>query len=107
MQDGFSRFLFECRGMLRLDLEPKIRSFRRLFRTYGLPARIRTDNGHPFSSIAIAALSQLSVWWISLGIQPELIEPGKPQQNGRHEPTGGDSQTGQSLRTRYPSKSPL
>jgi transposase InsO family protein len=85
VQDGYSRFLLECRGMLRLDLEATIRSFRRLFQTFGLPSRIRTDNGHPLASTAIAGLSQLSVWWISLGIEPELIEPGKPQQNGRHE----------------------
>jgi hypothetical protein len=71
--------------MLRLDLQATMRRFRHLFHTYGLPQRIRTDNGHPFASTAIAGLSQLSVWWISLGILPELIEPGKPQQNGRHE----------------------
>lgn len=62
-----------------------MRRVRHLFREFGLPRRIRTDNGHPFASTAIAGLSQLSVWWISLGISPELIEPGKPQQNGRHE----------------------
>jgi len=53
--------------------------------TYGLPSRIRTDNGVPFASNALARLSQLSVWFIKLGIYPELIEPGKPQQNGVHE----------------------
>ncbi len=85
VQDGHSRFLLACRGMLRLDLQATVRRFRYLFREFGLPQRIRTDNGHPFASTAIARLSQLSVWWISLGILPELIEPGKPQQNGRHE----------------------
>jgi len=57
----------------------------RLFKENGLPNRIRSDNGTPFASTAIARLSQLSVWWIRLGIYPELIEPGKPQQNGSHE----------------------
>ena len=52
---------------------------------YGLANRIRTDNGVPFASSALARLSQLSVWFIKLGIYPELIEPGKPQQNGVHE----------------------
>ncbi len=52
---------------------------------FGLPQRIRTDNGHPFASNAIARLSKLSVWWVTLGIIPEFIEPGKPQQNPRHE----------------------
>lgn len=85
VEDGYTRFLLECRGMLKLDLEATIRSFRRLFQEYGLPKRIRTDNGHPFASTAIAGLSQLSVWWIELGIAPERIEAGKPQQNGRHE----------------------
>ena len=59
--------------------------FRELFRAYGLPARIRTDNGIPFATSALGRLSQLSVWWIKLGILPELIEPAHPQQNGRHE----------------------
>jgi len=59
--------------------------FRRLFREYGLPNQIRTDNGSPFASMALARLSWLSVWWIKLGILPDLIEPASPQQNGRHE----------------------
>ena len=50
-----------------------------------MPLRIRSDNGAPFASTALARLSQLSAWWVRLGILPELIEPGKPQQNGRHE----------------------
>lgn len=85
IQDGHTRFLLECRAMHRLSLEATQRSFTRVFRSFGLPRRIRTDNGHPFASTAIAGLSQLSIWWISLGILPEYIEPGKPQQNGRHE----------------------
>ena len=59
--------------------------FTRLFHEYGLPQRIRTDNGVPFASNALARLSTLSVWWIKLGIYPEQIERGKPQQNGKHE----------------------
>jgi putative transposase len=85
IKDGYSRFLLDCRGMLLLDLQATMRRFRHLFREFGLPERIRTDNGHPFSSRALAGLSQLSVWWIDLGIRPEFIEPGRPQQNGRHE----------------------
>lgn len=85
IQDGHTRFLFEIRGMDSPEQAGTIRSFTRLFRKFGLPKRIRTDNGPPFASTAIAGLSQLSVWWISIGILPELIEPGKPQQNGRHE----------------------
>ena len=85
VQDGYSRFLFDCRGMLRLDLEATMRRFRRLFREFGMPERIRTDNGTPFASRALGRLSRLSIWWVMHGITPELIEPGKPQQNGRHE----------------------
>ncbi len=51
----------------------------------GLPRRIRTDNGSPFAAHTLGRLSKLSAWWIRLGIFPERIEPGKPQQNGRHE----------------------
>jgi putative transposase len=57
----------------------------KVFREYGLPERIRTDNGVPFATVALARLSSLSAGWTRLGIVPELIEPGKPQQNGRHE----------------------
>jgi len=85
IQDGYSRFLLECKGFLSPSLDATMRVFMRVFRTYGLPDRIRTDNGIPFASMALARLSRLSAWWVQLGVTPELIEPGKPQQNGRHE----------------------
>jgi hypothetical protein len=66
-------------------MEKTFRYFTTVFHSYGLPNRIRTDNGTPFASNALARLSQLSVWFIKLGIYPELIEPGEPQQNGIHE----------------------
>jgi putative transposase len=59
--------------------------FTRLFKEYGLPKRIRTDNGVPFATTTLARLSKLSAWWLRLGVMPQFIEPGKPQQNGRHE----------------------
>jgi putative transposase len=55
------------------------------FREYGLPEAIRTDGGVPFYNLGPASLTLLSVWWIKLGIVPERIAPGRPQQNGRHE----------------------
>ncbi|MFG0611292.1 integrase core domain-containing protein, partial [Delftia sp. WSY_14] len=61
------------------------RSFEQVFRQYGLPERIRSDNGPPFATTGVAGLSRLAIWWIRLGIRPERIERGKPQQNGRHE----------------------
>lgn len=85
VQDAYSRYLLACDGLDGPRLEPTQTVFRRLFRTYGLPERIRSDNGQPFASCALGRLSQLSVWWLRLGIRPELIEPASPQQNGRHE----------------------
>jgi len=83
--DGFSRFLFDCRGLHGTAVLPAKAAFTRIFKEYGLPERIRSDNGVPFATNTLARLSTLSAWWIHLGITPELIEPGKPQQNGRHE----------------------
>ena len=83
--DMHSRYLFDCDAHNAISLEHTKRCFTRLFREYGLPLRIRTDNGVPFASNALARLSTLSVWWVKLGIYPEQIEPGKPQQNGKHE----------------------
>ena len=83
--DGHSRHLFSCKGMLSPSHKPVKKEFKRLFKKYGLPKYIRTDNGNPFASVALGRLSRLSVWWIRLGVLPELIEPGCPQQNGIHE----------------------
>jgi len=83
--DGFSRYLIGCQGLLTTECASAKTVFEKVFREFGLPDRIRTDNGVPFATVSLARLSSLSAWWIQLGILPELIEPGKPQQNGRHE----------------------
>jgi transposase InsO family protein len=83
--DGFSRYLFACQGLGSTSVAESKPVFTRIFKEYGLPRRIRTDNGVPFATNALARLSSLSAWWVRLGVLPELIEPGKPQQNGRHE----------------------
>jgi putative transposase len=83
--DSYSRYLIGCQGLLSTETLGAKEVFTRLFKKYGLPAAIRSDNGTPFASTALGRLSSLSVWWIRLGIRPELIEPGKPQQNGQHE----------------------
>ena len=83
--DNYSRYLLECRGLEGTRLEPTKAVFTRLFKEYGLPRRIKTDNGVPFAAPTLGRLSRLSVWWLRLGVLPELSEPGKPQQNGRHE----------------------
>jgi transposase InsO family protein len=85
VSDLASRYVLGVDAHPGISLERTFADFRRLFETYGLPNRIRTDNGVPFASSALGRLSQLSVWFIKLGIYPELIEPGKPQQNAVHE----------------------
>ena len=82
--DAFSRYLLCCRAV-RPDYAGCRGEFERLFREYCLPQVLLSDNGPPFASLAAGGLSRLSVWWIKLGITPVRIEPGKPQQNGRHE----------------------
>jgi transposase InsO family protein len=83
--DGNSRFLLGCQGFLSPCLRDTKKAMTTTFRNYGLPSIIRSDNGTPFASSAIGRISKLSVWWIKLGIYPELIEPAHPEQNGRHE----------------------
>jgi transposase InsO family protein len=83
--DAYSRFLLRCQAAKHPDTWYTKPLFEATFREYGLPERIRIDNGAPFASVGIGGLSELSVWWIKLGIRPERIEPGKPSQNGRHE----------------------
>jgi putative transposase len=83
--DGYSRFLLGCHALSSTRVAEAKPVFTRLFKAFGLPKRIRTDNGVPFATNTLGRLSQLSAWWVRLGILPECIEPGKPQQNGRHE----------------------
>jgi putative transposase len=85
VQDMHSRFLLGCQARLDVSIAGARPVFVRLFREFGLPERIRSDNGAPFGSNALGRLSQLSVWFIRLGITPEFIEPANPQQNGKHE----------------------
>ena len=83
--DHASRYLLACEGLEGTRGRESRRVFDALFRAYGLPRRIRTDNGVPFATTGPGGLSRLAIWWIRLGIYPERIKPGKPQQNGRHE----------------------
>lgn len=85
ISDNASRYLLVCQGMYRPTAQGVWSPFERVFREYGLPLAMRTDNGIPFASTALGALTRLSIWFIKLGISPERIAPGKPQQNGRHE----------------------
>lgn len=84
--DHASRYLLACEALETTQERYAFTTFERVFRDFGLPRGIRTDNGVPFASPnALFNLSRLSVWWLRLGIAIERIEPGQPQQNGRHE----------------------
>jgi transposase InsO family protein len=84
--DYRSPYLLACEGLESTKETGAFSVFERVFREFGLPAAIRTDNGIPFASPhSLFGLSRLSVWWLRLGIGIERIKPGHPQQNGRHE----------------------
>lgn len=85
LTDNFSRYLLQVRALRKTGQAQVQPWLEWSFREYGLPDAIRSDNGPPFASLALGGISELSKWWIKLGIKPERIEPGKPQQNGRHE----------------------
>jgi len=85
LSDGLSRSLLRCQAVERPDHEHVRPVFEQAFCEFGLPLAIRSDNGPPFASTGAAGLSPLAVWWLKLGIVPQRIDPGKPQQNGRHE----------------------
>lgn len=83
--DLHSRFILQIRCLPSEHREPVELWLQKTFREFGLPRYIRSDNGPPFGSTGVGGLSRLSVWMMRLGIEPERITPGKPQQNGCHE----------------------
>lgn len=83
--DNYSRYLLLCEGMSSPNCDQTIKCFEKVFRKHGLPEAIRTDNGQPFAGAGISGLTRLSIWFLKLGITPERIESGHPEQNGRHE----------------------
>ena len=85
MTDAASRYLLRCQAVEKTDTAAVRSISEAAFREYGLPRAIRTDNGPPFASRGIGGLSRLSLYWMRLGIVPERIQPGHPEQNGRHE----------------------
>jgi putative transposase len=86
VSDFATRYLLGCEALSTTQEMYAFSVFERLFKEFGLPRAIRTDNGTPFASPhALFGLSKLSVWWLRLGIRIERIRPGHPQQNGRHE----------------------
>lgn len=85
LRDGLSRHVLRCDALPAKSSHLVRPCFERAFRAYGLPERIRSDNGGPFAAPGLTRLSYLSVWWLRLGIQPERIALGHPEQNGSHE----------------------
>jgi len=86
LSDFASRYLLSCEALASTKETYAFTVFERVFKEFGLPQAIRTDNGVPFASPhALFGLSKLAVWWLRLGIHLERIQPGHPQQNGRHE----------------------
>ncbi len=84
--DPFSRYVFAIDALPSTHTQGARAGFERVFREYGIPRQIITDNGGPFCcSKALGGLTRLSRWWIELGILPTRIQPGRPQQNGVHE----------------------
>jgi hypothetical protein len=85
LTDHFSRYILGCEGMGAISDEIARDVCESIFRTHGIPNVMRSDNGVPFSSTGLAGLTQLSVYWIRLGITLERIRPASPQENGQHE----------------------
>ena len=85
LTDNHSRFILQCRALRHMTTAAVKPWFEWVFRQYGLPETLRTDNGSPFASSAVGGLTQLSKWWVRLGIRPERIRPATPSENGRHE----------------------
>jgi putative transposase len=85
VRDLFSRYILTIRLLPDQRWRPTKAIFVQLFKRYGLPQVIRTDNGGPFASTGPAGLSRLSAWWTTLGIRVEFIRPGHPEENGAHE----------------------
>lgn len=94
LSDATSRFFLCCEALSRPTYAQTQPRCEKAFRDYGLPGAIRTDNGEPFASTGLGGLSRLSLWWIKLGIIPERIRPGRPEQNPRHERLHGTLKRG-------------
>ena len=86
VRDAYSRFglcVQVLHGHKRVTVQ---RVFLRLFRRFGLPRRIHADQGRPWAGPGPAWLSQLSAWWVSLGIRPTFSRRARPGDNASHEP---------------------
>lgn len=85
LADQHTRYLLAVHALHSVRVAGALAAFARVFREYGLPRAIRTDNGVPFANTGLHGLTQLSVWWLRLGIRHQRIRPASPQENGAHE----------------------
>lgn len=84
--DLHTHYLLGCKALETTSVAPTRQTFVQLFREYGLPLVLRTDNGIPFAQPnALGRLGALAFWWVRLGIRPEHITPARPSENGAHE----------------------
>lgn len=83
--DGYSRYLIKCQHLEKKDFSSVWKIYDEAFQEYGLPFRIRTDNGPPFATTGVGRLSRLAINLVKAGVLPEWINPGHPEENGRHE----------------------
>lgn len=84
--DKYSRFIIDIKGYYSENYKQTRATFKKAFQTFGLPKQIHTDNGNPFASaMSVRRYSRLSYWFIELGVDPIFSDPGRPQQNGKHE----------------------
>lgn len=104
--DSKSRFVFTAKAHYRETFKAAKVEFTKVFRQYGLPKQIHTDNGSPFGAVrAIQRFTQLSYWFIDLGILPVYSDPAHPEQNGRHERMHRDLKAACALPSAYDLKS--
>ena len=85
VSDLYSRYVLCCQLVKGQNFEAVKPIFQELFARYGMPGKIRCDNGSPFGTQGLGGWSQLSLWWLTLGIGTEFIQPSHPEQNGIHE----------------------
>lgn len=85
LSDVASRYLLRCRAVKKTNATGVQGQFAAAFQEFGLPRTILTDNGPPFATCGLGGLSRLTVWLLKLGITPQRIRPGHPEENGVHE----------------------
>lgn len=86
IRDDYSKFILDIAALNNTGMESVKARFLRLFKLYGLPLYIRSDNGTPFASTqSLCGLTRLSVWWLKHGVIPNRIPVASPGMNGAHE----------------------